>query len=61
MLDEDMVNTINAEEQKQYIEERREKNRILAISNATRKAEEWHKKFPSVQEPDDSYLEGEVY
>lgn len=55
------VNTINAEDQKQYIEERQEKNRILAISNAKRKAEEWHKKFPPVQEPDDSYLEGGIY
>lgn len=59
--DEDMVNTINAEDQKQYIEERHEKNRILAISNAKRKAEQWQKYFPTLTERNDDYLLGNVY
>lgn len=46
----DDINTINAEAQKQYIEENKLKNHILAIHDAKRKQEEWQKYFPTPTE-----------
>lgn len=60
-MDEDDVNTLNAEDRKQQREERALKNKILSISNEQRKQEEWHKHFPPVREQDDSYLEGDIF
>lgn len=61
MIDEDMVNTLVAEDRRERYEERQLKNKILAIGNEERKAKEWHKHFASHQAPDDSYLAGNVF
>jgi hypothetical protein len=55
------VNTINAEAYQYEKWEREQKNRILAIYNPTRRIEEWKKYFGVKQEPDDSYLLGNIF
>lgn len=61
MLDQDDVNTLVAEERQYYKWEREMKNKILSMHNPTRKAEEWKKYFGVKEEPDDSYLLGNVF
>lgn len=61
MLDPETINEIAAEERAYRQWERKEKNRILNMHNEERKSEEWHKLFPPLTEPDDSYLEGNIY
>lgn len=55
------VNTLIAEDKKYYRWEREQKNRILTIFNPTRRMEEWKKYFGVKQEPDDSYLLGNIF
>lgn len=54
-------NTIIAEDKQYYAWEREQKNRILNIVNPIRKMEEWKRVFGTKQEPDDSYLEGNIF
>lgn len=60
-LDEDAVNDIYREERVYSKWVREQKNRILAIHNVERKREEWKKYFGLHEEPDDSYLSGNVF
>lgn len=55
------INTIITEDKLYQRWEREQKNRILAIYNPTRKREEWKKMFGTKQEPDDSYLLGDIF
>jgi hypothetical protein len=61
MITPDDVNTLIAEDRQYRIWERETKNKILSIYNPTRKQEEWKKHFGVKQEPDDSYLTGNVF
>lgn len=47
MLDEKMVNQINAEYRHEQEEDRKLKNRILNMNNSTKKQEMWRKYFPA--------------
>lgn len=60
MIDYDTVNEINLENWKQFEWEIETKNRILRMTNESRKQAEWNKYFMRTQ-PDDSYLFGNVY
>lgn len=55
------INTINAEEKAYQIWERETKNRILAVTNPERRQALWTKLFGIKEEPDDSYLLGNIY
>lgn len=55
------INTLIAEDKAYYKWERELKNRILNIVNPQRRQDEWKKNFGTVQEPDDSYLEGNIF
>lgn len=61
MLDQDDVNKL-VQEEKQYRQwEQEQKNRILRMSSPDRKIAEWKRLFGTKEEPDDSYLEGEIF
>ena len=60
-FDEDAVNTLLAEDKVYRRWEREQKNRLLAMTNWKRKQELWREMFGVVQDPDDSYLLGEVF
>lgn len=60
-LDPDDINLI-AKEDRQYRQwEQEQKNRILRMHNPDRKIAEWKRLFGTKEEPDDSYLEGNVF
>lgn len=52
MLDEKMVNQINAEQRHEQEEDRKLKNRILNMTDSTKKQEMWRKYFPIVLLPE---------
>jgi hypothetical protein len=60
-MDEDTINTVNAENYQQYKEERDVKNKILSMTNEDRKQELWNKWFAPISLPDDSYLSGNLF
>lgn len=61
MLDQDDVNLI-VQEDRQYRQwETEQKNRILRMHDPDRKIAEWKRLFGNKEEPDDSYLEGNVF
>lgn len=56
------INTINNEEYAYTLWVREKKNRILNMSDLTKKQEQWNKLFQfRNSQPDDSYLLGGIY
>lgn len=60
VFDESSANDVVYEDRAYSKWEREEKNRILRIPNQQRKQEEWRRLFPT-HEPDDSYLQGNIF
>lgn len=56
VFDEDSVNDTVFEERQYQAEARKEKNRILAMTDSKKKQAEWKRLFPPYTQ-DDSYLE----
>jgi hypothetical protein len=55
------INTLIAEDKPYQKWLREQKNRILNIYNPQRRMEEWRRVIGIVQEPDDSYLLGNIF
>ena len=60
-MDIDTLNEINDEAYHQMKGEREIKNRILDMSDSTKKQPVWNENFSPVTKADDSYLLGKIF